>query len=154
MVNFDKETVRETLTTTLDAYGVTEDQDGIPDMINGLCEAVLELYEKAAPKGGKGKGKSTPYTRFISHLSQNKEAIADLKVQLSARFGSNSNTKKLYTDNQDQFEDGEEVTVGELLTRVEQCMKAAEMKQSQMTKGAFVWNMLDDTNRDLVMATC
>jgi len=150
MVNFDDKTVRETLSTTLDEYGVSEEQDGISNMVDALTTAIQELYEKSG--GGKKKGKSTPYTRFISHLAKNKEAIADLNVHLSARFGANSGTKALYLKNKDQFEDGTEMTVGDILTGVTDCIKnEPDMKQSQMTKGAFVWNMLDDANRDLVM---
>lgn len=149
MVSFDKTTVRETLSKSLDEHGVTEEQDGIPEMIDSITEAVMELYEKAAPKGKKGK--STNYTRFISHLSKNKDAVADLKVHLNARFGKDSGTKNLYTENMKMFPDGAEVTVGSILSDVEKCMSAAEMKKSQMTQNAFVWNMLNDEDRAAVM---
>lgn len=159
-MSFDNKSVRKTISDALASFSVNESQEGVTDMIDHITEAVLDIYntasqqkpDKKPAKKGKGNGGGNAYTRFIGHMAANSNLV-NLKVHLHARFPANATTKEIYTKHQDQFEDGEEITIGNLLERIEHCFAEENRKANKMSTHAFVWNILDDENRQLVMSS-
>uniref|UniRef100_A0A6C0J4Y6 Uncharacterized protein n=1 Tax=viral metagenome TaxID=1070528 RepID=A0A6C0J4Y6_9ZZZZ len=154
MAKFEHDTVYDIITSVLDQYDVKEgtiDDDGTDNVKNMKTSIVLEILKLYELTGSKTK-RSTPYTRFITHLAQNKDSTINLTVTIKPRFKVNSKTKLLYDANKDKFEIDSKSTIQDLYEYVnETALEILEKKPQQMTRGGFVWNMITDDSRNDVL---
>lgn len=159
MTKFDQPTVFQNITETLSGFGISDDQEGVLEMITDLTNTMLKLYKSATPvvapattKTGKGRG--SDYTRFISMISVNKDKISGVEVNIKPRFTSQSKSKIIYESNQSAFERDEPITIGELREIINEVVTNHDSKTNRMTENAIFWNLLDDDDRHKVAEAC
>jgi hypothetical protein len=130
-------------------YGLVDNKE-LRLLLNDIVKTVIDIHEQIPTKT---ISKTTKYTEFIKHITTYRKAVYKLTVTLYPRFSTVSNTRKIYEKNAKLFPLEEEITISDLMGIIQRALANNGDKCTEMTKGAFLWNMLDDSNRQLVFST-
>lgn len=171
------EDIRRCLVTNMSEYGLTQESEGVAQLIDELVEQLSKLYvpakrsvdrasddasEESATESetGSRRGK-TNYSSFISKIARPEAKYIEVNINPRFNDAPKSKSKKapskhkpVYDQNASLFIRDSPIGIDELRELVSSVLKRTGIKVTPMTQSSFVWNLLSEEDRSKVLGCC